>query len=347
MTQEQVLQAVFAQQSDAVQQVIKRTCIVDYGVIVKVLGDNVVRVGISVANNVEDVQIITCTLVSLCSSALSVNIEAVEGDKVLVVFPRHYNPKMFDPEVTDPIIDDTVQGYTRYAGLAFLVNQFEYNAHRNNIQLTADGLLTARVPYDDNDSANILTAQTDSEGLMSLDIAKDSEEEGADLVTFTVDQEGNIGAILHQGDTSSINIFSEGKLEYAVGEDKNKITFDLSNTEDQITTISTYGVSVTTDKDNNITVDNGKASISADKDGAITITSNSDTTVTIDKNGNITLQAKGKLSLKNNSANLFTILDGMLNILNTSLATQGSPAAHTVVPSQFQTQQTQLGQLMQ
>jgi DNA-directed RNA polymerase subunit RPC12/RpoP len=84
-----------------------------------------------------------------------------------------------------------------------------------------------------------------------------------------------------------------------------------------------------------------------DKDGAVTITSNSNTTISVDKNGNVTINAKGKISLKNNSANLYSILDGMLTVLNNSLATAGSPASHTVVPAQFQTQQTQLGQLMQ
>ena len=139
MTQDKILKTVFTSQSDSIQQVIKRTCIVDYGVITKVLGKNIVRVGISVADSVEDVQVITCTLVTLCSSSLSINIEANVGDKVLVVFPRHYNPKMFNVDNKDPIIDSTCKGYTRLAGLAFLVNQFDPNNHKNNIQVTSDG----------------------------------------------------------------------------------------------------------------------------------------------------------------------------------------------------------------
>lgn len=314
MTQEQILKAVFSKQSDAIQQVIRRTCIVDYGVIVKVLGDNVVRVGISVADNVEDVQIITCTLVTLCSSAVSVNIEAVEGDKVLVVFPRHFNPQMFNTEKKDPIIDDSIEGYTRYAGLALLINQFDYSSHRKNINVSADGVLSVRLPYDENDTANVITAQTDSEGKISLDIAKDSDGDDADLITATVDQDGNANLLLHQGDTSAVNVLSEGKLEYLVGEDKNKITFDLSDTDDQTTVVSTYGTSVTTDKDNNLTVDNGKA------------------TVKIDNSGNVEVDAQGKYTIKNGSTDLKTVIDGLAQELE-NLTTVGSPATQATSPA--------------
>lgn len=314
MTQEQILKAVFSKQSDAIQQVVRRTCIVDYGVIVKVLGDNVVRVGISVADNVEDVQLITCTLVTLCSSAVSVNIEAVEGDKVLVVFPRHFNPQMFNTEKKDPIIDDSIEGYTRYAGLALLINQFDYSSHRKNINVSADGVLSVRLPYDENDTANVITAQTDTEGKISFDIAKDSDEDDADLITATVDQDGNTNLLLHQGDTSAVNVLSEGKLEYLVGEDKNKITFDLSDTDGQTTVVSTYGTSVTTDKDNNLTVDNGKA------------------TVKIDNSGNVEVNAQGKYTIKNGSTDLKTVIDGLAQELE-NLTTVGSPATQATSPA--------------
>ena len=124
MNERQLVKIFMSRQSDSIQQVIKRTCIVDFGVIIKVLGKNVVRVGISVADSPEDVQIITCTLVNSCSSAIAVDVEPSEGDKVLVLFPRHYNPKMFNINVQEPVIDDSIKGYTCYAGLAFLVNQF-------------------------------------------------------------------------------------------------------------------------------------------------------------------------------------------------------------------------------
>ena len=127
-----------------------------------------------------------------------------------------------------------------------------------------------------------------------------------------------------------------------------KFKFDVDNADGDISTkVTCNDATAEINKDSEITVANPKASAVIDKDGAVTITSNTSTKINIDKDGNITLEANGKISLKNSSANLFTILDGVLNILNTSLATAGSPASHTVVPSQFQAQQTQLGQLMQ
>lgn len=230
MTQEQLLTAVFKTQSEAIQQVIKRTCIVDFGVITEVLGENVVKVGIAVANSIEDVQILTCTLLSPCSASIALNVEPSVGDKVLILSPRHFNPAMFEVTKEDPapIIDDTCQGYTRMAGLAILMNQFNYDSYKQSINISADGVLSVRLPYGE-DSANILTAQTDDEGKMSLDIAKDSDGDDADLVTLSVDQEGNADLTLQQGDVSVIKASSAGKLEYGVGS-TNKITVDLSDT---------------------------------------------------------------------------------------------------------------------
>ena len=142
MTDTQALKIFMSRQSDSIQQVIKRTCIVDFGIIIKVLGKNVVKVGVSVADSPEDVQIITCTLVSLCSSAVAINVEPSEGDKVLVVFPRHYNPKMFDVNSKDPVIDSTVKGYTRYAGLAMLMNQFREGDYKSLIEVKKDNSIT-------------------------------------------------------------------------------------------------------------------------------------------------------------------------------------------------------------
>lgn len=214
MTQDQILEAVFKKQSDAIQQVIKRTCIVEFGVILEVLGDNIVKVGVAVADNAEDVQIMVCTLVSLCSSAVSINIEPVKGDKVLILSPRHFNPKMFAvPEKgadLEPILDPSCQGYTRLSCLALLINQFDYDKHKNNIQLTADGELSVRLPYGNGDNANVITAQTDEEGKMSLDVSKDDGD--TSLITVDLDQEGNANLVVNKG-KATIKIDSNGNVE--------------------------------------------------------------------------------------------------------------------------------------
>ena len=54
-----------------------------------------------------------------------------------------------------------------------------------------------------------------------------------------------------------------------------------------------------------------------------------------------------KLSLKNTTTSLYKILTDALNILNTSLATQGSPASHVVVPHQFDLVIQELNNLME
>lgn len=214
MNERQLVKIFMSRQSDSIQQVIKRTCIVDFGVIIKVLGKNVVRVGISVADSPEDVQIITCTLVNSCSSAIAVDVEPSEGDKVLVLFPRHYNPKMFNINVQEPVIDDSIKGYTRYAGLAFLVNQF-------------------------------------------------SED---------------------------------------------------------------YKVTVKVSKDKNITVDNGKVSVKVSDE--ITV-DNGKAKVTIDSNGNVTIESQGKYTIKNNITDLKDVIDGLAETIKT-LTTEGSAVAQKV-----------------
>lgn len=212
MTQERMLEAVFKKQSDAVQQILRRTCIVDFGVITEVLGENVVKVGIAVADSVEDVQIIVCTLISPCSATMALNIEPSVGDKVLILFPRHFSSSMFEVTEGDPapIIDSACQSYSRLGGLAILMNQFNYDKHRNNFQLSADGVLSIRLPYDDNDSANVITAQTDGEGKMSLDISKNDGD--ASLVAVDIDQDGNANLNINNG-KATVKIDSNGNVE--------------------------------------------------------------------------------------------------------------------------------------
>lgn len=185
MTQDQILEAVFTKQSDAIQQVIKRVCIVEFGVVIEVLGDNIVKVGVSVANNIEDVQIMTCTLISPCSASLALNIEPSVGDKVLILSPRHFNPAMFEVSTEDlaPIIDDSCQGYTRLAGLAILMNQFDYDKHKTNLQISKEGDFTLELPYSDSES-NVISMKSESSGDFVLDLNGKT--------TLTIDKNGNV-----------------------------------------------------------------------------------------------------------------------------------------------------------
>lgn len=172
MTQERMLEAVFKKQSDAVQQILRRTCIVDFGVITEVLGENVVKVGIAVADSVEDVQIIVCTLISPCSATMALNIEPSVGDKVLILFPRHFSSSMFEITEGDPapIIDNACQSYSRLGGLAILMNQFDYEKHKNSINISVSGILeysvgdTNKITLDLSDQENNKIIISDSNG---------------------------------------------------------------------------------------------------------------------------------------------------------------------------------------
>lgn len=233
MTQERILEAVFKKQSDAIQQVLRRTCIVDFGVITEVLGENVVKVGIAVADSVEDVQIIVCTLISPCSATMALNIEPSVGDKVLIFFPRHFSSSMFEVTESDPtpIIDSACQSYSRLGGLAILMNQFNYEKHRKSLQLSADGVLSIRLPYNDNDSANVITAQTNGEGKMSLDISKNDGD--VSLVAVDVDQDGNANLTVNNG-KATVNIDKNGNVTVNT---QGKYTIKNSST-DLLTVIS-------------------------------------------------------------------------------------------------------------
>lgn len=136
------------------------------------------------------------------------------------------------------------------------------------------------------------------------------------------------------------------KLAYSEDDEKNLLVLE-TNELGEITLQTNDNFTETVNKDGELDIKCNDTNINVNKSNEIAITTGK-AKVNIDSSGNITIDAMGgKLSLKNNKASLFNILDGMLRVLNSSLATAGSPASHTVVPQQFSQQSTQLGQLMQ
>lgn len=136
------------------------------------------------------------------------------------------------------------------------------------------------------------------------------------------------------------------KLAYSEDDEKNLLVLE-TNELGEITLQTNDNFTETVNKDGELDIKCNDTNINVNKSNEIAITTGK-AKVNIDSSGNITIDAMGgKLSLKNDKASLFNILDGMLRILNSSLATAGSPASHTVVPQQFSQQSTQLGQLMQ
>lgn len=221
--------------SNAVQAIIGRTSLIEFGVIKKIVAKGIVEVAVSVAKDSSDIRVLQCVLLQPSSSALMVDFVPQVDDKVLVFSPRRFDGDMFAKENNDFIINKNAIGYSPYTCLAILCNQFRPSDYKNNyIRLEA----------------------------------------------------GNIS--LKNNDV-------------------------LINVKD----------------DNSISIDTSKAKVSIGTDGNISIDAQ-----------------KGKLSIKNSQADLFQILNGMLQILNSTLVTQGSPASHTVVPNQFQQQSKDLSNLM-
>lgn len=287
------LKAVAQTDSGMLHRVIGNSFIIEYGIVKAVPADGIVTVEMSVAQKNTDVVITDCVLASLASSSLSLNVKPNIDDKVLVLFPRKYHGDMFQVSNNEPIIYEQGTGYDILSGIAILLNQFQAD-HRNYIDV-ADGEVTAKLAYSEDDDKN--------------------------LVEFTSDKEGNIEL---KNDKMNLKISSEGEL-----------------------TVNNEKSTFTSDDEGNIEIKNDKANVKISSEGEVTV-DNEKATVTIDSDGNVKVDAQGgKISLKNNSASLFDILDGMLKILNSSLATAGSPASHTVVPQQFSQQSTQLSQLME
>lgn len=224
--------------SSAIEAMIKRSCIIDFGIVQEVVADGVVNVSLAVSSTKQDMICMTCVLANIASSNFTLKIVPNAGDRVLVVYPRIFHDKMFNingnSSDTEIIVDKEAKGYNLSSGIAILLNQYKSKGHKK---------------------------------------------------VLTIDE---------------------------------NITLKHNNTE------------LVLSKDDEITVNNGKAEIK------------------VDSMGNVTVDAKsGKLSLKNASTDLYTILNGILNILNTSLKTTGTSSAQTVVPQQFSMQAIQLGQLMQ
>ena len=215
-----IAQSEFATFSNAVSAILRRACIIDFGIIQEV-GDGIVTVEMSVAQNINDMRVIPCVYAQYVTGSIVVKTTPQKGDKVVVLYPRSFSPDMFSKKSNDVIIDEEAKSYTPFGAIAIPFSQF--------------------------------------------------------------------------------------------------------NTSD-------YTKSIVID---------------ATTDGALTVTTTK-AQVNIDKNGNIKIDSKGgKLTFKNNSADLYTILDGILSTLNTTLKTEGSAVAQTVVPNQFLEQKTQLDTLMQ
>ena len=147
----------------AVQTMISRSCIVDFGVIQKADKKGIVEVAVSVADSSEDIKYITCVLANTASSSVTVNIKPNVGDKVIVLYPRRFDSKMFSTDNKDVIVNKNARGYNLFSGIALLCNQYKVNSHKNLITLE-DGTVTIQLVYNEDDDKNKVIASINSDG---------------------------------------------------------------------------------------------------------------------------------------------------------------------------------------
>ena len=221
----------------AVQTMISRSCIVDFGVIQKADKKGIVEVAVSVADSSEDIKYITCVLANTASSSVTVNIKPNVGDKVIVLYPRRFDSKMFSADNKDVIVNKNARGYNLFSGIALLCNQYKVNSHKNLITLE-DGTVTIQLVYNEDDDKNKVIASINSDG----ELAYSSNE------------------------NFNLNVNKDGELAYSSNDN-----FNLNVSKDGSFELASNNVQITTNSNDEVSITNGKATVKIDSSGNVTV----------------------------------------------------------------------------
>lgn len=159
--------------SSAIEAMIKRSCIIDYGIIQNVVADGVVDVSVAVSKTQQDMIIMTCVLANIASANFTLKIVPKKGDRVLVIYPRIFNDTMFKVEGdetkdTKIIVDKDAKGYNLASGIAVLLNQYKSSGHKNVITIDEGGTFTFV-----NDK---VTVSLNSDGYISYEQTEDGND---------------------------------------------------------------------------------------------------------------------------------------------------------------------------
>lgn len=133
--------------SSAIEAMIKRSCIIDFGIIQNVVADGVVDVSVAVSKTEQDMIGMTCVLANIASANFTLKIVPKKGDRVLVIYPRIFNDTMFKVEGdetkdTKIIVDKDAKGYNLASGIAVLLNQYKSSGHKNVVTIDEGGTFT-------------------------------------------------------------------------------------------------------------------------------------------------------------------------------------------------------------
>lgn len=129
-----------------VESIVKRSCIIDFGIVQDVPAKGLVNVSVAVSDTEQNMFCMTCVLANIASSSFTLDLKPNVGDRVLVVYPRMYDDRMF--KVTDSeddnkkvIVNENARGYNLMSGIAILLNQYKTSGHKNVLKIE-DGLVT-------------------------------------------------------------------------------------------------------------------------------------------------------------------------------------------------------------
>lgn len=201
-----ITQSQTATLSNALEAVIDRECIIDFGIIKKVLAKGVVQVLISSATDREDIRVINCELLSPSASSIMIDIVPQVDDKVLVISPRRYSPDMFQKEKNEVIIDENSKGYSPFKAMAILCNQYRTEDYKNVLTLDS-GNITYTSSDEDGNVLNNLSLSIN--GTISVSTKSDKD---TPVVTFTANSNG---VSLKDAKENEINT-SDKKIELKV-----------------------------------------------------------------------------------------------------------------------------------
>lgn len=219
-----------------VEAIMKRSCIIDYGIVQKIVADGVVEVSVAVSDTPQNLYYMTCVLANIASSSVTVNVKPNVGDRVLVVYPRIYDENMFTvpdgDKKTEIIVNRQANGYNLMSGIAILLNQFKKASHKNLVSF-ADGTMSLKLAYDKDNDENLIEINTTSQGDVNI---KNHESE------VNIDKHGEItitgkeasislskdGDVVITGKKASINMAKDGDITIDSGK---KYTIKNSSTD--------------------------------------------------------------------------------------------------------------------
>lgn len=148
-----------------VETIIKRSCIIDFGIIQNIPAEGIVDVSVAVSTTQQNMFCMTCVLANVASSSFTVNVKPNIGDRVLIVYPRIYDKDMFTvPDSEDDkkkiIVNEKAKGYNLLSGIAILMNQYKEASHKSVLK-AEDGVITI--------------TNADKEQSITVDLTQDSK----------------------------------------------------------------------------------------------------------------------------------------------------------------------------